>query len=452
MHEPQRSKKLSPCEPPTTRGEVRPQRDVAIAYQVVGEGPRRRVRPRHRRGLALHLGAASARPPCRRAGGRLRARADARQAWGRPLGSRPGGAVARNDDGRCASRDGCCRLGPGCPLHRLTSTGIGVLFAATYPDRCAGLVLIDPRSKGIRTSEYPWAPTEEEWREQLAAVRAGWGERVYLEGLAREWAPEVADDDAFCDWFVWHMRRSLSPGAALTSFRTAMELDVRDVLAAIRVPTLVFPRSGVPGPGYYAADRIRDRGGRAAGYRGVYTGSTTLFIGDDGGHQGFVSRLTTIVGRSECWRRFCSPTSSAQPSSPRRSATRVEGAAPAASRHRPAGVRPLPGPRARYGWRWLLRRVRRARSRRSRRFAIRDALGELRSQSGRDSIPASARWPTARSRASRSRSGHASQRSPNRARCWSRARSRISSLARTSVRGSRRAPPQRHPGPWRLFA
>jgi hypothetical protein len=73
-----------------------------------------------------------------------------------------------------------------------------------------------------------------------AAVRAGWGERGYLEELARQRAPEVADDDDFRDWFVWHMRRSLSPGAALTASRAAMELDVQDILAAVRVPTLVI--------------------------------------------------------------------------------------------------------------------------------------------------------------------------------------------------------------------
>ena len=138
-----------------------------------------------------------------------------------------------------------------------TSTGIGVLFAATYPERCAGLVLFDPRVKGTRSPDYPWAPTEEEWRERLAGVRDGWGERGYLESLAREWAPEVAQDVGFRDWFVWHMRRSLSPGAALTSFRTAMELDVRDVLTAVRVPTLVIPRPALPGPGHYTAKRIR---------------------------------------------------------------------------------------------------------------------------------------------------------------------------------------------------
>jgi class 3 adenylate cyclase len=138
-----------------------------------------------------------------------------------------------------------------------TSTGIGVLFAATYPERCAGLIIFDPQAKGTRSDDYPWAPTEDEWRERLAAVRAGWGERSFLESLAREWAPAGAQDDAFREWFVWHMRRSVSPGAAVTAFRAAMELDVRDVLAAVRVPVLVMPNPALPGPGHYLAQRLR---------------------------------------------------------------------------------------------------------------------------------------------------------------------------------------------------
>jgi class 3 adenylate cyclase len=179
-----------------------------------------------------------------------------------------------------------------------SSTGIGVLFAATYPERCAGLVLFNPEVKGTRSSDYPWAPTEEEWRERLAGVRADWGKRDYLESLAREWAPEAAENDDFRDWFVWHMRRSLSPGAALTSLRTAMELDVRDILAAVRVPTLVLPRPVLPAPGYYTAERIR--GAEVVElpeFRGVYTWV------DDEVHRAtmeaterFISRLTQRVG------------------------------------------------------------------------------------------------------------------------------------------------------------
>jgi class 3 adenylate cyclase len=152
------------------------------------------------------------------------------------------------------------------------ATGIGVLFAATYPERCAGLVLFDPRVIGIRSPEYPWAQTEEDWRKQLGDIRARWGSRSYFEELAREWAPEVARDVDFVDWFVWHMRRSLSPGAALTAYRTAMELDVRDVLAAVRVPSLILPRPANPGPGHYIAARIRgSEVVELPELRGVYT-------------------------------------------------------------------------------------------------------------------------------------------------------------------------------------
>jgi class 3 adenylate cyclase len=172
------------------------------------------------------------------------------------------------------------------------STGIGLLFAATYPERCAGLVLFDPRVKGIRSPDYPWAPTEEEWRERLAEVRAGWGERGYLENLAREWAPEVAANEGFLDWFVWHMRRSLSPGAALTSFRAAMELDVSDVLSAVRVPTLVIPRPSLPGPGHYTAARIRgSQVVELPGLAGVYTWV------DDEAHRATMEATTRFVSQ-----------------------------------------------------------------------------------------------------------------------------------------------------------
>jgi class 3 adenylate cyclase len=173
-------------------------------------------------------------------------------------------------------------------------TGIAVMFAATYPERTAGLILFDPTVRGVRSDDYPWAPTEEEWRARLTAIRTGWGERIYLEDLAREWAPEVADDEGFRSWFVDHMRRSLTPGSALTSFRAAMELDVGDVLAAVRVPTLVIPRPAQPGPGHYLAARIR--GAEVVElppFRGLYTWV------DDDAHRatmeataGFVRRLT----------------------------------------------------------------------------------------------------------------------------------------------------------------
>jgi pimeloyl-ACP methyl ester carboxylesterase len=173
-----------------------------------------------------------------------------------------------------------------------SSTGTNALFAATYPERCMGLVFFDPTVKGTRTADYPWARTTDAWRQRLAEVRAGWGDRAYLEGLAREWAPGAASDAAFRDWFVWHMRRSLSPGAALTAFRTEMELDVSDILSAVRVPTLIFPRPSNPGPAHYAAERIR--GSQVVDlppFDGVYTWA------DDDAHEATMAETARFVSR-----------------------------------------------------------------------------------------------------------------------------------------------------------
>jgi class 3 adenylate cyclase/alpha-beta hydrolase superfamily lysophospholipase len=131
-----------------------------------------------------------------------------------------------------------------------------ILFAATYPERTAALALLDPWVRGTATPDYPWAPTEEEWRERLAAVREGWGRRAFFVELLREWAPSVADDEEFFEWFVGHMRRSLSPGAALAFYRTMKEADVSDVLGAIRVPTLILHRPCEREQATYVASRI----------------------------------------------------------------------------------------------------------------------------------------------------------------------------------------------------
>lgn len=139
----------------------------------------------------------------------------------------------------------------------LSSTGVGVLFAATYPERTAGLMLLDPQVRGTRTDGYPWAPTYEAWREDLRVIREEWGDRGYLERRLRTWIPSKADDPAFVEWFVWHMRRSLSPGAALTAQRMAMEVDVTDVLGAVRVPTLILARPPERDRARWVADRVR---------------------------------------------------------------------------------------------------------------------------------------------------------------------------------------------------
>ncbi len=135
---------------------------------------------------------------------------------------------------------------------------LSILFAATYPERTLGLVLYDPHVSGRRSDDYPWAPDEAEWRQRLAAAREGWGSIDYFRALSEEWAPERIGDPEFLDWFVLHMRRSLSPGAAVAFLRATMAADVRDVLPAVRVPTLVLAPAGRRAASEYVATRIRD--------------------------------------------------------------------------------------------------------------------------------------------------------------------------------------------------
>ena len=138
----------------------------------------------------------------------------------------------------------------------LESARLAILFAATYPERTSGLVLLEPWIRGRRAADYPWAPSDEEWQRQLAEFGEGWGQRDFFERLAQEWAPDAADDREFVDWFVTHMRRGMSPGAAAALFRAIRDSDVADVLGAVRVPTMVLFKPDERGPAEYVADRV----------------------------------------------------------------------------------------------------------------------------------------------------------------------------------------------------
>lgn len=114
------------------------------------------------------------------------------------------------------------------------------LFAATYPERTAGLVMIGTYAKRIRDEDYPWAPTEEQREAFFDLMRTDWGKPV---GIA-ERAPSMADDPEFRDWWATYLRMGASPGAAVALTKMNAEIDVRGVLPSVRVPTLVIHRTG----------------------------------------------------------------------------------------------------------------------------------------------------------------------------------------------------------------
>jgi pimeloyl-ACP methyl ester carboxylesterase len=112
------------------------------------------------------------------------------------------------------------------------------LFAATYPERTSALIMIGTYAKRKLSKDYPWAPTDEEFALFLEEMKKNWGGPV---GLAKR-APSAADDPQFREWWAAYLRMGASPGAALALTRMNAEIDVRNVLPSIRVPTLVLHR------------------------------------------------------------------------------------------------------------------------------------------------------------------------------------------------------------------
>jgi pimeloyl-ACP methyl ester carboxylesterase/DNA-binding CsgD family transcriptional regulator len=114
------------------------------------------------------------------------------------------------------------------------------LFAATYPGRTAALVMYGAYAKRLWDAAYPWAPTPAERQRFFDAIERGWGGVVDLDTLA----PSTVADERFRQWWATYLRRSASPGAALALARMNTEIDIRHILPAIRVPTLIVHRTG----------------------------------------------------------------------------------------------------------------------------------------------------------------------------------------------------------------
>jgi class 3 adenylate cyclase/pimeloyl-ACP methyl ester carboxylesterase len=112
------------------------------------------------------------------------------------------------------------------------------VFAASYPERVDRLLLFCPYARG--------ASTDEERRMALDRIRDErdrWGERAYLEEMARGLNPQWGDRAEYLDSFVWHHRLTASHGTIAEFRRMQLDLDITDVLPAIRVPTLVMSKA-----------------------------------------------------------------------------------------------------------------------------------------------------------------------------------------------------------------
>jgi pimeloyl-ACP methyl ester carboxylesterase/DNA-binding winged helix-turn-helix (wHTH) protein len=130
------------------------------------------------------------------------------------------------------------------------------LFAATYPELTSALIMIGSYAKRIRDDDYPWAPTSEQREAFFEVMRKDWGKPVGIEDRA----PSMANDPEFREWWAEYLRMGASPGAAVALTRMNADIDVRNVLPSVRVPTLVIHRTNDAclkiEEGRYVASRI----------------------------------------------------------------------------------------------------------------------------------------------------------------------------------------------------
>jgi DNA-binding SARP family transcriptional activator/pimeloyl-ACP methyl ester carboxylesterase len=120
---------------------------------------------------------------------------------------------------------------------------MSTLFAAMHPERALALVLMGTFPRMRRAPDYPIGMSEEEFPQRLAVIEEDdWAPAVTREWLARV-GPELLQDDAAVRWYTSYILRGASPGAYRALRQMNAEIDVRDVLPTISVPTLVLYRA-----------------------------------------------------------------------------------------------------------------------------------------------------------------------------------------------------------------
>ena len=170
---------------------------------------------------------------------------------------------------------------------------LAILFAATYPERVGALVLYATLPRYVKSPDFPWAPSREEAEREIAELERRWGTHELASELLR------GEDGAAAESLAILMRQSASPGAAAALARMNLDIDIRYVLGAVRVPTLVLHRK---------EHAIDVRGGRflaqqisGARFIELEGGETFPYLGDSEQLLGETQRFLTDLWEDGAW-------------------------------------------------------------------------------------------------------------------------------------------------------
>jgi pimeloyl-ACP methyl ester carboxylesterase len=116
------------------------------------------------------------------------------------------------------------------------------LFAATYPDRTQALVMSGASARTRWAPDYPLGATDDALEELQRLILDNWGYEG-VRSLLETMAPSIVDDEELVHAHTRAALRAASPAAAAALTQMSAMIDVRHVLPAIRVPTLVLYRA-----------------------------------------------------------------------------------------------------------------------------------------------------------------------------------------------------------------
>lgn len=143
--------------------------------------------------------------------------------------------------------------------HVITNIGGGIMamtYAAAQPDRVASLILVDCFARFQAAPDFPIGAPAEAVAVALEQADIGTGQSVMIDLFA----PSLAHDEHVRRAWSRYERQAASPGSTVAIVRLIYESDVRAILPAIRVPTLVIHRANATGfrveHGRYLAEHI----------------------------------------------------------------------------------------------------------------------------------------------------------------------------------------------------
>jgi len=117
---------------------------------------------------------------------------------------------------------------------------MSILLAATSPERVTALALYGTWARLVQGPDYPEGVPPEQFERFIDANTDNWGGPVAL----NLWAPSLIGDKPGERWWARLLRQGISQSGAAALIRLYTQVDIRDVLPTITVPTLVVHRTG----------------------------------------------------------------------------------------------------------------------------------------------------------------------------------------------------------------